>query len=60
MFSGPMNWTSTLPVNPVANWTEGGSPLVRKNLFSQRTSVNAFQSVNTAQHGDRRTLRGNP
>lgn len=49
VFSGLMNWISTLPVNPVTNWLEGGLLLVRKNLFNQSASVNAFQNVNNSQ-----------
>ncbi|MFN8087904.1 MAG: hypothetical protein U0R81_02820 [Mycobacterium sp.] len=48
VFSGLFNWVSTLPVNPVTNWLEGGLLLVRKSLFNQSASVNASQTVNNS------------
>ena len=50
VFSG-CSIASTLPVNPVTNWLEGGLLLVASRC-STRASVNASQTVNNCVAGD--------
>lgn len=47
LFHGLENWLSTLPVNPVTDWLEGGLLLVRKSLFNQSAGVTATQTANS-------------
>ena len=47
-FHGLMNFISTLPVNPITSWLEGGLLMVRKSLFNQTASVSATQTVNSS------------
>lgn len=48
VFNGLLNWVSTLPVNSVTSWFEGGLLLMRKSLFNQTPSISAYQTVNTS------------
>jgi YVTN family beta-propeller protein len=47
IFHALMNWTSTLPVNPLTTWLEGGLLIVRKSLFNQTAGVRSVQSANS-------------
>lgn len=49
VFSGLLNWISTLPVNPVTDMLEGGLLLIRKSLFNQSATVNAVQTANSSE-----------
>lgn len=49
VFHGLLNIVSTLPVNPVTSWLEGGLLMVRKSLFNQTASVSAIQTANAVQ-----------
>lgn len=49
VFHTLMNWVSTLPVNPITNWLEGGLLMVRKSFFNQTAAVSAVQTMNAAQ-----------
>ncbi len=47
IFHALLNWTSTLPVNPLTTWLEGGLLIVRKSLFNQTAGVRSVQSANS-------------
>lgn len=47
IFHELINWVSTLPVNPLTSWLEGGLLLVRKSLFNQTAGVHSVQTANT-------------
>jgi len=47
IFHALLNWTSTLPVNPLTTWLEGGLLIVRKSLFNQTAGVHSVQSANS-------------
>ncbi len=49
IFHGIVNIVSTLPVNPVTSWLEGGLLMLRKSFFNQTASVSAIQTGNSAQ-----------
>lgn len=49
VFHTLMNWVSTLPVNPLTSWLEGGLLMVRKSFFNQTAAVSAVQTTNSAQ-----------
>jgi hypothetical protein len=48
-FRNLLNWVSTLPVNPVTDWLEGGIQLVRRTWFNQTAGVSSTQTTNSAQ-----------
>lgn len=48
-FHDLINTLSTLPVNPVTDWLEGGLLLVRKSFFNQTAGVSSTQTANTSQ-----------
>lgn len=47
VFHALINWTSTLPVNSLTNWLEGGLLMVRKSLFNQTPGVHSVQTANS-------------
>ena len=47
VFNALINWTSTMPVNPLTNWLEGGLLLIRKSLFNQTAGVRSVQMANS-------------
>ena len=46
VFHQLLNWVSTLPVNDVTTWMQGGLLMLRKSLLNQTPSVSAVQTVN--------------
>lgn len=47
IFNTLINWTSTLPVNELTSWFEGGLLMVRKSLFNQTAGVHSVQTANS-------------
>ena len=47
VFHALLNWTSTLPVNSVTTWLEGGLLMIRKSLFNQTAGVHSVQTANS-------------
>ncbi len=47
VFHALLNWTATLPVNPVTDWLEGGLLMVRKSLFNQTVGIHSVQTLNS-------------
>lgn len=47
IFHKLLNWTSTLPINPLTSWLEGGLLMVRKSLFNQTAGVHSVQTANS-------------